>query len=56
MSRLAAIAFGIAERLVAIADRFQASYIVLDKAQNTSRLGAQIAYEDGFNVVYALAH
>ncbi|HET9993193.1 MAG TPA: DUF6798 domain-containing protein [Kofleriaceae bacterium] len=44
------------ERLVAVADRFHASYIVLDKAQNASRLTAPIAYEDGFNVVYALGH
>jgi hypothetical protein len=42
------------ERLLAIADRFRASFIVLDKAQNTARLRAPIAYEDGFNVVYAV--
>jgi hypothetical protein len=43
------------ERLLAVAGRFHASFIVLDKAQNTARLHAPIAYEDGFNVVYAVA-
>lgn len=40
------------ENLVAVADRFHASYVVLDKTQNASRLSAPIAYEDGINVVY----
>lgn len=43
------------DRLTAIAARFHANYVVLDKAKNTSRLTAEIAYEDGDVVVYALA-
>jgi hypothetical protein len=42
-------------RLTAVAERFHADYIVLDKAQNVSRMTAPIAYEDGDVVVYVLA-
>jgi hypothetical protein len=43
------------ERLIAVAAQFHADYIVLDKAQNVSRLTVPIAYEDGDSVVYVLA-
>jgi hypothetical protein len=43
------------ERLLVVAARFHANYVVLDKAQNVSRLTAPIAYEDGDTVVYALS-
>jgi hypothetical protein len=45
-----------ADRLTAVAARFHADYLVLDKAQSASRLAAPIAYEDGDAVVYVLAH
>ena len=42
------------ERLLAVAGHFHATYVVLDKAQNLSRLAAPIAYEDELDVVYAI--
>jgi hypothetical protein len=43
-----------ADQLVAIAGRFKADFIVLDKGRSAARLTAPIAYEDGGNVVYAI--
>jgi hypothetical protein len=44
-----------AERLTTLAAQFHATYVVLDKAQNISRLTSPVAYEDADVVVYALA-
>jgi len=43
------------DRLIAVAAKFHANYVVLDKAQNVARLTAPVAYEDPDVIVYALA-
>ncbi|HSD86532.1 MAG TPA: DUF6798 domain-containing protein, partial [Kofleriaceae bacterium] len=44
-----------ADQLVAIARRFHADHVVLDKGRSAARLDAPVAYEDSGNVVYIVA-
>ncbi|HTL39043.1 MAG TPA: DUF6798 domain-containing protein [Kofleriaceae bacterium] len=44
------------DELVAIANSFHADYVVLDKSRSTATLPAPIAFEDPYNIVYAIAH
>jgi hypothetical protein len=43
-----------ADRLVAIAHAFHADYLVLAKSRTAARVAAPVAYEDPYDVVYAI--